>query len=264
MSRAKDRQSVVSVSDLGVRIGPHWVVRGVNFRLRKGEILALVGPSGTGKTTTLQCVLGLHPPTEGSVQVLGQEINGLSLEQAHALRLHLGVLFQRGALFGEIRVFDNVAFPFREMRVVGKNMDENDIRELVMLKLNMVGLESSVAWKMPAELSGGMVKRVALARALALDPEILFLDEPTNGLDPESATEMDNMLEELHRELGVSVLMITHDLNTITALSDRVAVMHDGRILTTGQLEEVADYDDPMVKRFFHGPRGKPLLRSAS
>ena len=263
MTRQDAPEAVVSVEGLGVRFGRQWVLRDVDLEVRRGEFLALVGSSGTGKTTTMQCILGLRQPDEGTVRVLGHDVHCTDMEHAHALRLRWGVLFQRGALFGALRVFDNVAFPLRELRVVGRDIEEDAIYDLVMLKLKMVGLKPRDAWKVPAELSGGMVKRAALARALALDPDILFLDEPTSGLDPDSATELDSLLGELHEELHVSALMITHDLNSMAALSDRIAVMDEGRILTAGQLEQVAAYDHPFVRRFFHGPRGEPLLHSA-
>lgn len=258
----RDHESVISVRDLSTRINGNWVHRGLSLDVRRGEIFAVIGGSGAGKTVLLRHLVGLSRPVAGTVRVLGMPVHDISLETARKLGRRLGILFQKGALFSAMTVFENVAFPIREMRQEGEHMDDESLRELVFLKLDMVGISHSDAWKFPAELSGGMNKRVALARALALEAELLFLDEPTASLDPVRAAEFDELLADLRRDLGLSVMMITHDLASLAALSDRVAVLADGRVITTGTLEEVAEYDDPFVRRFFHRRPGEDRLRS--
>ncbi|MGA7981703.1 MAG: ATP-binding cassette domain-containing protein [Chromatiaceae bacterium] len=255
---------MVEVRGLSVRLGGHWVFRDVNLDVRRREILALAGESGGGKTTLMRSILGLIAPAEGTVKVLGQDVHGADPGTAHALRVHWGVMFQQGALFSALRIFDNIAFPLRELRVIGRDIDENAVRDLVMLKLAMVGLKAEDAWKMPAALSGGMVKRAALARALALEPDILFLDEPTSGLDPSSARDLCQLLNDLHQELGLSALMITHNLETITSVPDRTAFLSGGEILAAGSLAEVSASDNPFVRQFFHGTHPHTSTREAS
>lgn len=252
---------VIEVNELSTRFGDRWVHRDVNLAVREGEILALVGASGSGKTVLMREIIGLHRPATGTVRVLGTQIHDLNPEQVRRRGRRWGVLFQQGALFSALTVFENIAFPMRELRKDGEYIDEGSLRELVFLKLQMVGLEVADAWKYPAELSGGMVKRAALARALALEAELLFLDEPTTGLDRVLAAELDSLLLELRRELGLSALMITHDLNSLATLSDRVAVLGEGRVLVAGTLEEVARSDHPLVRRLFHRRRGEDRLR---
>ncbi len=261
MATPESREAVIEVQGLGTRFGSYWVHRDLDLTLYRGEVLALVGESGSGKTTLMRHIIGLTRPTTGTITVLGRDVHRLNPYAAHSLRVHWGVLFQQGALFSALNIFANIAFPIRELRVLGDQIDEDAVYDLVMLKLKMVGLKPQDAWKLPAELSGGMVKRAALARALALEPDVLLLDEPTSGLDPNSASDLDSLLSDLHRELRLSALMITHDLNSVASVSDRVAVMADGKVLTTGSLSEVADYDHPFVQRLFHGERGEGLLR---
>lgn len=256
----KDRSHVVEVRNLGVRMGRSQILHDINLVVYRGEILGLIGASGSGKTTLLRRIIGLSKPDTGTIRVLGESVGFFSDDQAEILSSHWGVLFQNGALFSALTVFDNIAFPIRELRKRGYRVDERDIHALVMLRLEMVGLAAETAWKLPAELSGGMVKRVALARALVLDAEILFLDEPTAGLDPYSASEFDRLLKELHAEFNLSVLMVTHDLNSLAALCDRVAVLDNGVMLATGSLAEVAGMEDPFIRRFFHGERGTAVL----
>lgn len=251
---------LVEVRGLSKRLGSHWVHQDLDLTLFEGEILAVVGTSGSGKTLLLWQIIGLMQPDSGTIRVFGEELNKIDVDAARTIRSRWGVLFQEGALFSALTVFENIAFPLRELSILGIRLRENFIFNLVMLKLDMVGLSAAEAWKLPSELSGGMARRVALARALALDAEIIFLDEPTAGLDPNSATELDHLIKQLHSDLGLSCLMITHDLNSLFTVSDRVAVLDQGRILTAGPVVEVAETDHPFILDFFRGERGKPLL----
>lgn len=253
--------SVVEVSGLGTRMGGQWLLRGVDLVLQQGETLALIGSSGGGKSLILRQILGLLEPDEGQVEVFGMPMHGLAADDRRRISRRSGVLFQQGALFSALTVYDNIAFPIRELRRDGIKIDPVMIDDLVRLKLAMVGLKPEVAGQMPSELSGGMIKRAALARALALDNELLFLDEPTSGLDPASAREFDELYLGLHEEMGLSGLIVTHDRNTLAALADRVAVLGEGRILTTGTPAEVAAYDHPFTRQFFasRDPAGRPV-----
>lgn len=233
------------------------VHRDISLNVGFGEILGLVGSSGSGKTTLLREMIGLQAPTHGAVSIFGEVLQSVSESRCQALRNRCGVLFQGGALFSALSVFDNIAFPLREMRV----FDEELIAQLVCMKLAMVGLSSEVAMRMPAELSGGMVKRAALARALVMEPELLFLDEPTSGLDPLLSEEFVELLGELHEELGFTVVMVTHDLDTLRDLCTRVAVLADQRLAAWGSLEEVLASPHPFVRHFFHGKRAEHLFR---
>lgn len=259
---ATDEELAIDVRGLCTRFGRHWVHRDLNMQLRRGEVLALIGGSGGGKTVLMNHIIGLLKPTAGTIEVFGTPIHHLSRTEIRRRGRRWGVLFQQGALFSALNVFDNIAFPLREMRKDREVVDEESLRELVFLKLQMVGLDPDDAWKFPAELSGGMTKRAALARALVLDAELLFLDEPTAGLDPILAEEFDSLLLELRKELRLSVLLITHDLNSLASLSDRVAVLGEGHLMTTGTLEEVAGFDHPFIHQFFHQRGGEARLRA--
>lgn len=245
--------SVISVRDLSTRFGEVWVHRGVNLELERGEVLALVGGSGSGKTTLLQQMIGLLQPAAGEIRLFGQPLYGGGRQREAALRRRFGVLFQHGALFSAFSVYDNIAFPLRELRL----LDEDLIHDLVMLKLAMVELLPRHAHLMPAELSGGMVKRAALARALALEPELLLLDEPTSGLDPDRSDSFVQLIRMLGEELDLTVLLVTHDLATVTALATRVAVLAEQRILAIGSVEEIMQFDHPFMRSFFSGARGQ-------
>lgn len=260
--RGDDREVVIEVDNLHTCLGGEEIHRGLNLKVYRGEVLGVIGTTGSGKTTLLRQIIGLIKPSKGSIHVLGRQIHSLEGEDVRLLRRRWGVLFQQGALFSALTVFDNVAFPMRELRKEGVEIEEEAIRELVGVKLHMVGLEPEDAWKYPAELSGGMLKRAALARALALEAELLFLDEPTTGLDPISASEFDTLLDELHHELNLTALMITHDLHSLAAISDRIAVLDEGRVLTVGTLVEVAEFDHPFVREFFQRRRGDDELRA--
>ncbi|HET7313137.1 ABC transporter ATP-binding protein [Salinisphaera sp.] len=249
--RDQPLQPVVEVADLGARIDKRWLLRGLDLRLEQGETLAVIGTSGGGKSLMLRHLIGLSEPDEGTVDVLGIRISHLDRVQMRQLGRRWGVLFQQGALFSALPVFDNIAFPMRELRRDGLDMPESMIADLVSLKLAAVGLDPEVGPQMPDALSGGMIKRVALARALALDPELLFLDEPTAGLDPASATDFHRLYKHLHKDMGLSGLIVTHDRATLASVADRVAVLDEGRILTVGTLDEVRHVSHPFIERFF-------------
>lgn len=261
--RAGNRgEPVIEVRGLHTRLGDQPVHAALELEVRRGEVLALVGNSGSGKSVLLRSIIGLLAPLAGRVRVLGEEPHRLSGVERRRLCRRWGVLFQQGALFSAFSVFDNLAFPLRELRKDGLAVEEQSVAELVRLKLNMVGLAPDDARKYPAELSGGMVKRAALARALMLEPELLFLDEPTTGLDPIASADFDALLLEMCTELGLTVFMVTHDRSTLAAVCDRVAVLGEERILAVGALDEVASVDHPYIKRFFGPRRGDDALRA--
>jgi phospholipid/cholesterol/gamma-HCH transport system ATP-binding protein len=222
----------------------------LDLHIEAGEVMSIVGGSGSGKTVLLRQILGLEQATRGHVTVLGQPADQLGAEGAAN---RVGMLFQHGALFSAFTVLENIAFPLRELRTLPHAL----IREVAMVKLQMVGLDPSQAHKMPADLSGGMVKRVALARALVMDPPLLLLDEPTAGLDPDSADAFCVLLRSLHRELGLTVVMVTHDLDTLFELSSRIAVVADKHIIVNATPAEVIAYPHPFVHDFFLGERGQ-------
>ncbi|MDQ5902570.1 MAG: phospholipid/cholesterol/gamma-HCH transport system ATP-binding protein [Pseudomonadota bacterium] len=243
---------VIDVQGVWTRFGEALVHRDIDLVVHRGEMLGLVGGSGSGKTTLLREVVGLLKPTQGEVRLFGKSVVDASPDVQRDLRRRFGMLFQHGALFSALPVFDNIAFPLREL----KRLDEDLIRELVWMKLAMVELEPAHGRLMPAELSGGMIKRVALARALALEPELLVLDEPTSGLDPDRSENFVKLIRTLQRELNFTVIMVTHDLDTLAGLANRVAAMADQRIVALGTLQEVMAVDHPFVHRFFGGGRG--------
>ncbi len=221
--------------------------------VRRGEMLSLVGGSGTGKTVLLRQMLGLEQPARGSVTVLGRPAAEMGGEGASA---RVGMLFQQGALFSAFNVLDNIAFALREQGTLPASL----VRDAAMVKLQMVGLKPEHATRMPADLSGGMVKRVALARALIMDPPLLLLDEPTAGLDPNSSDDFCALLRELHASLGLTVVMVTHDLDTLFALSTRVAVLAEKKVIVTGAPREVALFPHPFIEHFFQGERGRRAM----
>jgi phospholipid/cholesterol/gamma-HCH transport system ATP-binding protein len=226
------------------------VHKDLDLRIETGDLLAIVGGSGSGKTVLLRQILGLETPRAGRITVLGRPAERLNDEGAAS---RVGMLFQHGALFSAFSVLDNIAFPLRELGTLPEDL----VRDAALVKLQMVGLDPSQAYKMPADLSGGMVKRVALARALIMDPPLLLLDEPTAGLDPDRADEFCELLSSLHRELGLTVVMVTHDLDTLFALSTRVAALAEQRVLVSGTAREVMAFDHPFVRNFFLGQRGR-------
>lgn len=251
-------QCIIEIEALQTQFGDHIVHQDLNLCVHQSEILTLVGGSGSGKTTLLRQMLGLEQPVQGVVRIFGHNRSDLqSVQQNQNIRGRSGVLFQQGALFSALTVFDNVALPLRERH----SLSEASIRELVMLKLNMVAIEPEHADKMPAALSGGMIKRVALARALALDPELLFLDEPTAGLDPVLSESFVELIRTLRSEMDLTIVMVTHDLDTLAAISTRIAVLADQHIVALGKLQAVVQVDHPFIKDFFWGERGQNALR---
>jgi phospholipid/cholesterol/gamma-HCH transport system ATP-binding protein len=244
---------VIEVRGLTTRLGGRLIHDGIDFSVERGETLSIIGGSGSGKTTLLRTLIGLRTPSGGSVRVFGHDLVGADGDTQRAIRQRWGVLFQGGALFSALSVFDNVAVPLRELHLVAESV----IHPLVMSKLELVGLAPSDGAKLPSELSGGMIKRAALARALALDPELMFLDEPTAGLDPVAATVFQALVRQLRRELGLTLVMVTHDLDTLSTLSDRIAALADGRLVAVGSLAEIRQADHPFIQEYFASERGR-------
>jgi phospholipid/cholesterol/gamma-HCH transport system ATP-binding protein len=227
--------------------------KNLDLSVKRGEVLSIVGGSGSGKTVLLRQILGLERPESGEVRVMGQPVQTLSRRGASS---RIGMLFQHGALFSAFSVLENVAFPLRELKTLPAKL----IEEAALVKLQMVGLKPADGDKMPAELSGGMIKRAALARALIMDPPLLLLDEPTAGLDPDSSDGFVNLLRSLHRELKLTVVMVTHDLDTLFELSTRIAVLADQRVIVTGTPQQVIAFQHPFVHDFFLGERGQRAM----
>ncbi len=252
-------QTLIEVRGLVNRFGRQTVHEGLDLDIRRGEILGVVGGSGTGKSVLLRSIVGLRRPNAGSVRVFGEDLLALSGERRSRIEQRFGVLFQRGALFTSLNLQENVALPLIEHA----RLSRADAERLARLKLALAGLPPDAACKYPDELSGGMVKRAALARALALDPEVLFLDEPTAGLDPIGAAAFDQLLLTLRDALGLSVFLVTHDLDTLYTICDRVAVLARRRVLVADRLEAVEATDDPWIRDYFHGPRGRAAQRAA-
>ncbi len=252
-------QCIIEVEGLWARFGENIVLRDINLSVYCGEVFALVGGSGSGKTVLLRQMLGLDKPARGTVNVCGKSLQAADSDTMRQLHNRCGVLFQEGALFSALSVYDNVALPLRELGT----LDDTTIHDLVMVKLDSVGIAASHATKMPAELSGGMVKRVALARAIALDPELLFLDEPTAGLDPDRSESFVKLIKSLRADLHLTVVMATHDLNTLVDLSDRVAMLADQRLVGIAPLKELIKLDNPFIRSFFLGERGRCALSGA-
>jgi len=248
-----DTGAVIEISQVSTRFGEHIVHAALDLEVRRTEVFAIVGGSGSGKSTLLREMILLQRPDSGSIRVLGVDLQGLADDDAIALRRRWGVMFQHGGLFGALTVKENVGLPLREHTA----LEDGLIDEIAASKLALTGLAPEVGAQYPSELSGGMMKRASLARALALDPELLFLDEPTAGLDPESAGGVDELVRKLRDLFGLTIVMITHDLDLLWQVADRVAVLAEGKVQAIGSMSELARLDHPDVRKFFEGPRGR-------
>ncbi len=246
-------EAVIEISKVSTRFGDHVVHSDIDLEVRRAEIFALIGGSGSGKSTLLREMILLHSPDAGSIKVLGADLQKIDDEESKALRQRWGVMFQHGGLFGSLTIKENIGLPLREHT----DLDDALIDEIAAWKLAMTGLDAEVGAQYPSELSGGMMKRASLARAMALDPELLFLDEPTAGLDPESAGEVDQLVRKLRDLFGLTIVMITHDLDLLWQVADRVAVLADGKVQGIGSMAELAQMDHPAIRKFFDGPRGR-------
>jgi phospholipid/cholesterol/gamma-HCH transport system ATP-binding protein len=253
MASGNGKEVVISVRDLVVGFGDHIVLDHVDLDVYRGEILGFVGGSGAGKSVLMRTIIGLLPRRQGTITVLGVDLTTASDAEREAVEQRWGVLFQQGALFSSLSVRENLQFPIRELL----ELPEDLLDELAVAKLDMVGLDKSVLDKFPSELSGGMTKRVALARALALDPEIVFLDEPTSGLDPIGAGEFDELIATLQRTLGLTVFMVTHDLDSLHTVCDRIAVLADHKVIAAGTMETMLASEHPWLKSYFRGKRSR-------
>ena len=245
--RRADRDLVIEVHDVTTKFGAQTVHENISLHVQRGEILSLVGGSGSGKTTLMREILGLQPVTSGWIRLFGIDVAAGDERQVNEVKRRLGVLFQRGALFGSLTVLENVGLPLREHT----QLHDALIDEIAAVKISMVGLDEESTRKYPRQLSGGMIKRVGLARALSLDPELLLLDEPTSGLDPVSARALDELILDLKRALGFTVLLVTHDLDSIRRVSDRVAMLGNGRLLAVGTVDDLERSEDPVVRAYF-------------
>ena len=247
------RQAVIEVRDVVVGFGDHVVLDRVNLDVYRGEILGFVGGSGAGKSVLMRTIVGLLPKREGTIKVFGVDLASASESERQAVEHRWGVLFQQGALFSSLSVRENLQFPMRE----NLDLSQRLLDELVVAKLEMVGLDATVCDKFPSELSGGMTKRVALARALALDPEIVFLDEPTSGLDPIGAGDFDTLIATLSCTLGLTVFMVTHDLDSLHTVCDRIAVLADHKVIAAGTMDTMLASNHPWLRAYFHGKRSR-------
>ncbi|WP_348931398.1 ABC transporter ATP-binding protein [Aquabacter sp. CN5-332] len=248
-------EPIISVRDIVVGFGDRIILDHLSLDIMRGEILGFVGTSGGGKSVLTRTILGLVPKISGKVEVFGQDLDTLNEEQRSALERRWGVLFQQGALFSSLTVKQNIQFPLREnLKLSQKLMDD-----IAYAKIEMVGLKCDAGEKLPSELSGGMIKRASLARALALDPEILFLDEPTSGLDPIGAGDFDELIRTLQQTLGLTVFMVTHDLDSLHTVCDRIAALADGKVIAQGTIETMMEATHPWLRAYFHGARARAV-----
>lgn len=245
--------TAISVRGLKNAFGAEVIHQALELDVRRGEILGVVGGSGTGKSVLLRTIIGLNKPVAGQVEVLGEDVAKLSAKALRALERRWGVLFQNGALFTSLTVLENAEVPLKEHL----HLQNPLLEEIAAMKLGLVGLDADALNKLPSQLSGGMNKRAALARALVLDPELVFLDEPTSGLDPVNAEAFDGLIRSLKEVLGLTVFLVTHDLDTLVSVCDRVAVLAEKRVIAIGTLDEVVKNDHPWVQEYFNGPRGR-------
>jgi phospholipid/cholesterol/gamma-HCH transport system ATP-binding protein len=250
------RDVVLRLRGVRTQFGDNIIHDNLDFDVFRGEIVGLVGGSGTGKSVLLRTIIGLNKASRGTIELLGVDTRTLHGKAERDMQARTGVQFQDGALFSSLNVTENIIVPIREHA----GLDEQTMREIAALKVAMVGLPPDTGDKKPSELSGGMRKRASLARALALDPELLFLDEPTAGLDPIGAAHYDELVKGLSRSLGLTILMVTHDLDSLYAICDRIAVLLDKRVVV-GTMDELLAYDHPWVREYFHGPRGRAAGR---
>ncbi len=254
-AQSKIDNPIIRVRDITVQFGATRVLDGLNLDVKRGEILGFVGPSGAGKSVLTRTIIGLVPKVAGSIEVFGVDLDSNTSQRRNVER-RWGVLFQQGALFSSLTVRQNIQFPMREyLRVSQRLMDE-----ITMAKLTMVGLKPEVAERFPSELSGGMIKRVALARALSLDPDLVFLDEPTSGLDPIGAGDFDELVRTLQRTLGLTVFMVTHDLDSLYTACDRIAVLGNGKIIAAGSIADMQASQHPWLRQYFHGKRARAVV----
>lgn len=252
----EDDRVVLSVRDLTVAFGSKTVLDHLDLDIYRGEILGFVGASGTGKSVLMRTVLRLVPHRSGSIRILGIDYENADEQERMSLDMRMGVLFQHGALFSSLTVKENIQVPMREYL----DLPQSLMDELAYLKIEMVGLAADAADKYPSELSGGMIKRAALARALALDPDLVFLDEPTSGLDPIGAAEFDQLIARLRDTLGLTVYMVTHDLDSLFSVCDRIAVLGQKRVLVEGTLDDMLACDDAWVQSYFRGKRARSIV----
>jgi phospholipid/cholesterol/gamma-HCH transport system ATP-binding protein len=248
------QELVIEARGIVTRFGKQVVHNGLDLMIRRGELVALIGGSGTGKSVLLREIIGLHRPDSGSVKLLGTDVWTASPDMLAAVRRRFGMMFQEGALFSSLSVAANIATPLREHF----SLPEDLLDELVRLRLALAGLPPDAADKMPSQLSGGMVKRAAIARAIALEPEVLFLDEPTSGLDPITARAFDALLAFLNRDLGITVLLVTHDLDSLVGIARRIVVLGQGRVIADGSLAEITAVDDPWIQSYFSSRASLP------
>ena len=251
--------NVIEMRKVCTSFGTHSVHTDLDLDVRRGEIFAIVGGSGSGKSTLLREMIMLHRPTSGSIKVLGTDLQTISAEEAMVLRRRWGVMLQHGGLFGTLNVLDNIGLPLREHT----RLDQSLINGVAAWKLTLSGLEPETGLQYPTELSGGMLKRASLARALAFDPELLFLDEPTAGLDPAGAAGIDALVHTLHELYRLTIVIITHDLDLLWQVTDRVAVLGEGKVVGLGSMVELAQMDHPIIREYVDGPRGRAAQEQA-
>lgn len=247
-----DEEILIELKNIKIFLGKEWIHNGINLTVKKGEILGIVGGSGSGKTTLLNEILMLQRPDSGSIRVFNEELTTASPDQLITIQNRWGVLFQQNALFSSLTLLENTEFPLREHT----QLNDSIIKELALLKILLVGLPLEAANKYPAELSGGMQKRAALARAIVLDPELLFLDEPTTGLDPISASGLDKLILDLQSTLGLTIVLVTHDLDTLWRVTNRVAFLGEGKVLCVDTMENLTKHPNKLIQEFFNGSRG--------
>ncbi len=250
------RDILLSVKDVSVSFGRSTVLDHLSLDVYRGEILGFVGASGTGKSVLMRTILGLNQKQSGTISIFGHDIDRASEQEKLGVDMRMGVLFQHGALFSSLTVLENIQVPMREYL----DTPERLMDELARLKIDLVGLKPDTAEKFPSELSGGMIKRAALARALSLDPEIVFLDEPTSGLDPIGAADFDELIANLRDTMGLTVYMVTHDLDSLFAVCDRIAVLGKKKVLVEGTIDDMLAFDDPWVQEYFRGKRARQIV----